>query len=88
MVAAVLLAVQTIAHASLTITWNTRQPAPVQALAAPSAPVLYGTLVAVKGNAASLRLADGTLRTFVASARDLPALRALVGTRIAYRIAP
>ena len=88
MVAAVLLAVQTVAHASLNITWNTRQAAATQAHAASQAPVLFGTLVAVKGNAASLRLADGTVRTFVASPEEIPALRARIGTRIAYRVTP
>jgi len=88
MVTAMLLALQTAtASASMTIKWNTNAPAARQRTA-PAERVRYGTLVAMNGRTASVRLADGSTATFQANQGDLETLRALIGTRIAFRVSP
>lgn len=67
------------ATASVTIKWNT------QSASLPLA-VQYGTLTALNGNRVTVRMRDGTMRTFTASGDELAALRSLLGKTIAFRV--
>lgn len=67
--------------ASVTISWNTRAAQPA---AAPS----EATVTAVDGNRVTVRLFDGTLRRYIASAQEAAVLRTLIGKRIAFRVTP
>jgi|GEM_PF-4013218 len=68
------------ATAAVVVKWNTQAAAPAQIA------IQHGTLVALDGIRATVRLRDGTLRTFTAAQRDLAALRSLVGKSIAFRV--
>jgi hypothetical protein len=68
------------ATAAVVVKWNT------QAAVSSQVAVQSGTLVALNGTRATVRLRDGTLRTFIASQRDTMALRALIGKSIAFRV--
>lgn len=68
--------------ASISISWNTAvkpSPAPAPAKA---------TVSSVDGTRVTLRLADGTTRRYIATAREAAALKALVGQTIAFRVDP
>lgn len=68
-----------IATASLIVKWNTQStPAPVA--------IQYGTLTAIDGTRVSVRMRDGTIRSFTASNSDTTRLRALLGKVIAFRV--
>jgi|GEM_PF-3920018 len=67
------------AHASVTISWNTHA-AGTRAVATPR--ILSGTLIAVDGRTASVRMADGSVRRFTAAPSELAALRERVGYSI------
>lgn len=64
------------ASASVTIQWNTKARAPA---------VSQGTVVSVKDRVVTLRLADGSVRSYTASAEEAAALSKLVGKTIAFR---
>ena len=64
--------------ASVTITWNmSARPTPAPSRAMVSA---------VDGTRVTLRLADGTTRRYIASAREAAVLRTLIGQTIAFRV--
>ncbi len=68
-----------LATSAIVIKWNTR--------AAPSRiRFAYGLLTAVNGREATVRLKDGTVRTYEAPASEIDALRARIGTTIAFRL--
>ncbi len=48
--------------------------------------VQYGTLTAVNGTQATVRLADGTLRSYTAAPAEIDALRTMIGKVIAFKI--
>ena len=70
------------AQAAVTVTWNTHraQTAAVRA----NVHVFTGTLIALNGKTASLRMADGSLRTLQATPDELPALRSRMGYSISF----
>jgi len=65
--------------ASVIVKWNTASET------APLA-VQYGTLTAVDGKRVTMRMRDGTVRTFTASSNDVATLRSLLGKNIAFRV--
>jgi hypothetical protein len=65
--------------ASVTISWNTA------AKPAASAP-RSATVTAVAGTRVTVRLADGTIRHYVASALEAAVLQGLIGKTIAFRV--
>jgi hypothetical protein len=67
------------ATASVVVKWNT------QAAAAPIA-VQHGTLISINGTRVTLRMRDGTMRSFTASQSDVEKLRVLIGKSIAFRV--
>ncbi len=67
------------ATASVVVKWNTAgETAPLG--------VQYGRLTAIDGRRVSVRLSDGTTRTFTASGNDVGTLRSLLGKTIAFRV--
>jgi hypothetical protein len=68
------------ATASVVVKWNTQAAAPTQVA------VQSGTLLSLNGTHATVRMRDGTLRTFTASQGDVATLRTLIGKSIAFRV--
>ncbi len=64
--------------ASIVIKWNTHA-------AAARPQVRYATVTSVSGTRVTVRLADGTLQNYIASAQEAAALRGLIGKTIAFR---
>ncbi len=73
------------ARAGLTVTWNTRPPAPSARAAVSAAVVRTGTVSAVHGTRVVLHLNDGSTRVFLATPEEARELQGLVGTVIRYR---
>jgi len=72
--------------ASVTISWNTRA---TSARATPDAGSLaHATVLGVNGNRVAVRLSDGTVRRYIATAGEAAALRSLIGHTIAFRLDP
>lgn len=77
----VLIFAGAIAHASLTVTWNTHRAGP-----AAHADVRQGVVTAVTANHVILRLNDGTLARYPATPAQTRLLQRLIGTTIRYRV--
>lgn len=67
-----------VARASVTITWNTPRTA--------SAAVREAKVLAVSGTHVLLRLDDGTTHRYTATPEQARALRARIGSSIAFRV--
>jgi hypothetical protein len=76
------LATLVVAHASVTIRWNTRAPQ-----ADPPAPQT-AVVSAVRGTHVVLRMHDGSLRAYTATPAQAKILQALIGTVVRYRVQP
>jgi hypothetical protein len=78
------------AHASVTISWNTKQPAaaPAPPNTKLAGPVQSGVVLGVHGTHVVLRMQDGTTRLFVAPPRQAKILHGLVGSAIQFRNRP
>ena len=70
------------AQAAVTVTWNTHREQTTAAQT--NVRICTGTLIALKGKTASLRMADGSLRTLQATPDELPALRSRIGYSISF----
>jgi hypothetical protein len=77
---AVCLAAVAVAHASVTVQWNTRAASPASSRTA--------VVCAVNGTRVVLHLSDGTSRTYTATPAQAKMLRGLIGSTIRYRIEP
>lgn len=76
-----------VAHASLTVTWNTHSPnSAAPAPVAASSGVRSAVVISVTGNRVILRLQGGTLARFTSTPEQARALQHLVGTAIQFRI--
>lgn len=73
------------AHASISISWNTAPATPAPAASSSPAPVRTGTVLGVHGTHVVLRLPDGTIRIFAASAEQAKLLQGLIGQQIRFQ---